>query len=245
MMISPYNPYDRYRRRASSRLAGVLGVFIFMGLSCAFGYWLGGQTTANRAVYLQSQLEEQLKIGEQLQSHVTELSAEAQTANTRYEQLQATVAETIPEGPMQDLITILRKQLDEGMDPQRLEFVIRSARPPRNCTEPETKRFVISTPANTGPDSQIEIADGAIVIKGTGISAANSKGQKEAWYDSSKAVTIEFIVEPGTESARTDKKVKTMPLHHSVVLGNREYRFTVEEGAQSFARVTFDSCDYP
>ena len=44
---------------------------------------------------------------------------------------------------------------------------------------------------------------------------------------------------------KTDNKAGIMPLHHSVVSGNREYRFTIEEGARSFAKVTFDSCDYP
>jgi hypothetical protein len=36
-----------------------------------------------------------------------------------------------------------------------------------------------------------------------------------------------------------------MPLQHSMVVQNREYRFTIDAGAKSFARITFDSCDYP
>ena len=29
------------------------------------------------------------------------------------------------------------------------------------------------------------------------------------------------------------------------VVGNREYRFTIERGARSFAKVIYDSCAYP
>lgn len=275
MFISPYNPYDRYRRRAADRLAGVGVVVLIVGLAGGFGFWMGGLHAAHKIVYLQGQVDEHNQRNDQMQTTLTELSAEAQTAVMRYEQLQDTYQQAIPEGPMQNLTTLVRKQLDEGMDPQRLEFVIRSARPPRNCTEPETKRFVISTPSYTGPDSQVEIAEGVIAIKGSGSSASNAKGESEAWYDPSKSVSLEFIQkltpteaaalkaatkpaaevapkadpkttkEPAEPLMKTDNKAGIMPLHHSVVSGNREYRFTIEEGARSFAKVTFDSCDYP
>ncbi|MCF8496768.1 MAG: hypothetical protein K9G62_08930, partial [Alphaproteobacteria bacterium] len=156
------------------------------------------------------------------------------------EQFQETYRRVIPEGPMQSLVDLVRKQLDEGMDPARLTFAIRSARPPQNCSDPESKRLVISTPAYKGPPSQIGIAEGAIVITGAGVSATNSTGAPEAWYDPSRKVSISF-----TAGGKTETETGVMPLRHSVVAGGREYRLTIEEGARSFAKVTFDSCDYP
>ena len=241
MSLSYYNPNDRYRRRLAGRLAGLFVTIGIMGLSLGLGFWLGGLNAAQKINSLQAQLEDQRQQQDEVQASLTEQRAEAQTANLRYEQLQETYQETIPEGPMKDLVGLVRKQLEEGMDPKRLEFVIRSARPPRNCSEPETKRFVISTPANSGPENQIDVAEGAIIIKGTGVSARNMKGEAEAWYDPSKGITLEFIPMGG----EAEKKAGVMPLHHSVVAGAREYRFTIEEGARSFAKVTFDSCDYP
>ena len=245
MLISPYNPYDRYRRRFTDRIAGLLVVLITLGVAGGFGFWMGGLHSEQKIVYLEQQLEEHRTQNEQMQTTLTELSAEAQTAVMRYDQLQETYQQAIPAGPVEGLVTLVKKQLDEGMDPQRLEFVIRSARPPRNCTEPETKRFVIATAANAGPASQVEIAEGAIVIKGSGVSATNAKGAAEAWYDPSKSVALEITLKDGINEPKLEKKAGVMPLHHSVVAGNREYRFTIEEGARSFAKVVFDSCDYP
>lgn len=142
---------------------------------------------------------------------------------------------------MEELIELMHKQLDEGMDPKRLAFFIRSARPPHNCSEPETEHFVIATPAYVGPESSVRVADGAIVIKGAGASAKNAEGAAEVWYDPSKAIAVEFVLFGG----KTEQRKGVMPLYHSVVAGGREYRFTIEEGARSFAKVTYDSCDYP
>jgi hypothetical protein len=243
MKLKSYNPYDRYRQRSMERVSAAFMVVFVMMLAAGIGFWIGRQTDVQRTQYLQGQIKESQLTREELQTQVTELRAEAQTATMRLEQLQKTYEETIPAGPMQDLLVLVRKQLEEGMDPQRLAFLIRSARPPRNCTEPETRRFVIATPANTGPASSVEIAEGGIVITGTGISARNDKNDPEAWYDPSKNIALEFNI-AGAESI-VEKKAGIMPLRHSIVSGAREYRFSIEEGARSFAKVTFDSCDYP
>lgn len=241
MSLSYYNPYDRYRRRFAERVAAIAVIVVIAGICAACGFWMGRLYAEQNISSLDTRLLEEQQKNTELQTSLTEMRAEAQTATMRYAQLEETYKTAVPAGPTESLLELVRKQLDEGMDPQRLEYAIRSARPPRNCTEPETKRFVIATPANSGPDNQVEIAEGAIVIKGSGASARNDKGDSEAWYDPSKNVALEFISADGV----TAKKAGIMPLHHSVVAGTREYRFTVEEGARSFAKVTFDSCDYP
>jgi len=166
--------------------------------------------------------------------------AEAQTANTRFEQLRAEYNAAVPEGPMQDLLKLVKQQLDEGMEPGRLSFLIRSARPPTGCTEADSKRFIVSTPTYKGENSAVTIADGAVVIFGSGASAQNAQGQPEAWYDPAQSVTITFKTKDSSE-----QKVGTLPIRHSVVVDDREYRFTIEEGSRSFARVVHDSCSYP
>jgi hypothetical protein len=193
-----------------------------------------------RAISLGDQVESLTKERNLLQGNVTELRAEAQTANTRYEQIKAEYNSVMPEGPMQDITTLVRQQLDQGMAPERLSFVIKSARPPTDCTDPETKRFVVSTPSYTGPASSASVADGAVIIKAKGASASNKAGQPEAWFDPAQNVEVTFTSVNGNEV-----KKGMFPIRHSVVAGNREYRFTVEEGAKSFAKVTFDSCAYP
>lgn len=236
-----YNLHDRYRRRSHERMMAFFMMLVIISFSFGLGFWVGGQVRDQQNKSLSSQVETLRAEKDRLQATATELRAEAQTALTRYEQLQSTYEEVLPEGPMRELALLLKQQLDEGRDPSRLAFLIRSARPPRNCTEPETKRFVVSTPAYQGPDSEITIADGALVIKGMGESAVNASGAPEAWYDPSKKIRIEFI---GRDGGR-EKKEGIMPINHSIVVGNREYRLSVSEGARSFAKVSFDSCDYP
>ena len=212
-----------------------------MAVSGMFGFWLGKQRDMQKTGSLSEQVKTLQAEKEEFQTTVGELMAEAQTANMRLSQFKEEYKEAIPDGPMQRLVGLVRQQLGEGMDPQRLELAIRAARSPRNCTAPETRRFVISTPAYTGPESKISLAEGAIVIRGSGASARNAKGDPEAWYDPSKKVELEITINYGTK----EKKAGVMPLYYSAVVGLREYRFTIEEGARSFAKVTYDSCDYP
>ncbi len=241
MSIYSYDPYNRYRRRNVQRVAGFSVVLLCMLAGGALGFFLGRQDVFRDELVMSSRVDALTDEKQALENTVTELRAEALTATTRYEELQKTYAETVPEGPVQDLITLVHKQIADGMDPERLAFLIRSARPPRNCAEPETQRFVVSTPAYKGPESKASISEGAIAIKGNGVSARNAKGDPEAWYDPSKAVTLDFVLKDG----RAETKKGVMPIHQSLVFGDKEYRFTVTEGARSFAKVTFDSCDYP
>lgn len=241
MSIYSYDPYNRYRKRNVQRFAGFAVVLLCMIAAAALGFFLGRQHVFKDEIVMNSQVDALTLEKQELENTVTELKAEALTATTRYEELQKTMAETMPEGPVQDLIMLVHRQIADGMDPERLAFLIRSARPPRNCTEPETQRFVVSTPAYKGPESKASIAEGGIAIKGHGVSARNAKGAPEAWYDPSKAVTLDFVLKDG----RAESKKGVMPIHQSLVIGDKEYRFTVTEGARSFAKVTFDRCDYP
>jgi len=236
-----YNFKSRYRRRNNERLTGVIFVVLFLFVFFGLGFWLGKQTVHQNTRSLETQFKVISQERDTLQNTVTELRAENQTVQARYKQLQQTYEENLPEGPLRELVSVLKQQLEEGRDPARLSFLIRSARPPRNCTEPETKRFVVSTPAYDGPESEMTIAEGALVIKAHGISAMNASGKAEAWYDPTKNVAFEFLGQGGVK----EKKSGMFPMNHSIVVGNREYRLTISEGARSFAKVTFDSCDYP
>ncbi|MBN8520958.1 MAG: hypothetical protein J0L77_03560 [Alphaproteobacteria bacterium] len=240
MSLNDYNPSYRYRARNRQKMTNAMSMVIVILFSAAVGFWMGRQFGAGNVINLTEQLKTLTTQNTLLQDTVTELRAEAQVANTRYEQIKQEYNAAIPEGPVQDLIKIVREQLDQGMDPQRLSFFIKSARPPTGCTEPEIKRFVVTTPAYKGGDSTVSVADGAIVITGTGTSARNAKGEPEAWFDPAQKVKITF-----SHDQKSEVKESNLPIRHSVVAGNREYRFTIEEGSRSFVKVAFDSCAYP
>lgn len=240
MSLSNYNPHTRYKQRTAQRMTSALGMLAVILVAILIGFWLGKQYGAEHLITLKDEVKSLTAERESLQENVTELSASAQTANKRYEQLQEEVASILPEGPMQDLVTLVREQLKQGMAPERLAFVVRSARPPTGCVDPQTKRFVVSTPAYKGPKSVAKIADGVVEVFGSGNSARNEKRQPEAWYDPAKRINVSFKY-----GDKIETKKGTMPLRYSVVVEDREYRFTIEPGARSFAKVTYDSCAYP
>lgn len=240
MRINSYNPSARYKERAAQRTASTVGMLIVIGLATSVGFWVGKQYGVEQNISLKEQAESLGKERDTLLKNLTELRAEAQTANTRYEQIKAEYNAVLPEGPMQDLTRLVREQLTQGMAPERLAFVIKSARPPTGCTDPETKRFIVSTPNYTGPESSASVADGTVIIKAKGESASSANGQPEAWFDPAKPVNVTFSSSQGQEV-----KTGNFPIRHSVIAGGREFRFTVEEGAKSFVKVTYDSCSYP
>lgn len=241
MSLSSYNPSDRYRKRAASRMANFMVVSFLVLMLFGVGFWFGKQNAGQQERILKQRVQTLTSEATEVEQALIDMRSEAQTATMRYEQLKTTYDEQLPEGAVRDLLELVRKQLEEGRDPERLAFLIRSARPPRNCSEIKTRRFVVATPTNQGPQSKISVADGSITIKGTGASAKNDKGQAEAWFDSSRPVSLDFVGLGG----QAEQKKGTFPIHHSMVVGAREYRFTVSDGARSFAKVTYDSCDYP
>ncbi len=240
MRFSSYNPNDRYRQRSAKRTTSTIAfLFLFLTIFGA-GYWVGGMRAQQNAYILREEKRILKEENDQAQSNIIELRAKAQTAGVRLEQLRASYEEILPEGPMRDLLALLRKQIEQGVDIKRLESVILSARPPQNCSDPESKRFVVATPAYQGPGSKASI-DGGITIYGEGISSKNSGGNQEAWFDPGQPVKITFKA----TGRAPEIKEGLLPIHHSMVIKNKEYRFTVTSGAKSFVKITYDHCDYP
>lgn len=242
MTIGRYNPRSRYRERASKRMNMVVISALLAGSFIGFGFWMGRQHAVFQIESLKKETDRAVADAKTMQDELTKVRADAQTANSRLEQLQQQYDQELPkEGPVRELVQLVNKQLQAGMSPDRLSFVIRSVRPPRNCSDPQTKRFMVRTPAYNGPDSVASIGEGAIGVSGIGASARNKQGQMEAWYDPTQPVTVTFKGAGG----EIERKTGNLPLQHSQIAGGREYRFTLSEGEKSFIKVTFDSCDYP
>lgn len=242
MTIGRYNPRSRYRERAAKRTNAVVLTVLVAAAFIGFGFWAGRQHVAFQIESLKKDAESARADAKRMQDELVKVRAEGQTASSRLEQLQSQYEQELPtEGPTRALVELLRKQLADGMPPERLSFVIKSARPPRNCSDPSSKRFMVKTPAYSGPDSAASIGEGAVSVSGIGSASRNKDGALEAWFDPSQQITVAFKIAGG----ETEKKTGTLPMQHSVIAAGREYRFTLSEGEKSFVKVTFDSCDYP
>ena len=236
-----YDPGSRYRRRAAERKRKTMFLLIFLAILAGFSYWIGGQVVrSSEAAYKQQAMKLQTE-KKNLETRLTDLDARLQTLKMEYGKLEARYQQEVPTGPLKELADLTRQQLKDGIAKDRLEFVIRSARPPRNCTDPETKRFVVSTPYYRGPDSFVAFVNKTITITGEGAAAVANNGNPQAWYDPGKPVKISFTGLGGKNVV----KEGLLPLHYSMVVGDKEHRFTISKGQRSFIDVTSDSCDYP
>ncbi len=236
-----YNTHNRYKNRNRSQLKRLVFILSFMAFLFFVGIWLGKSRATGELSFVDNQLKSKTAEINELQESLMQARADAQTAEARYTQLQNDVLEELPfDGPLRSLIDELRQRLEEGVNPERLSFAIRAARPPQNCTDAMIKRFVLSTPMYQGPDSQVEI-DGNIFVSGEGVSAKNSNGEPEAWYNPAKPVTIKLT----TKAGAVQTKKGALPFSDTIVVDDKEYRFTLSEGARSFVKVTYDHCDYP
>lgn len=235
-----YDPSSRYRRRANERKRKMMTMVVFFIIFAAFFYWLGGQVVRSSEAAFKQQAIKLKDEKQALEENLTQLDANLQTLKMEYEKLLTQYDREVPTGDLKELADLTRKQLEDGIAKDRLEFVIRSARPPRNCTNPETKRFVVRTPYYNGPDSFVSFVNKSLTITANG-EAAVTNGQNEAWFDPGKPVTVKFTRLGGKDVV----KEGLLPMHYSLVSGDKEHRFTIAKGNRSFIEVTSDSCDYP
>lgn len=240
-MIMIYDAGGRYKRRSSERRqAFFVGAFV-LTVVIAISYWLGGESVRSSEVAYKQQA---IKLQEEragLEDSITSLRSEVQSTNVRFQQLEARYMEEVPQGAFKELTDLVKKRLDAGIKPERLAFLINAARPPKNCSEATVKRFVVKTPVYNGPHGAVSFGNGVVTVTAEGAAAVSPTGQGEAWYDPGKPVKVVF----GEIGGKQTVKEALLPIQHSLVVGAKEYRFTVAAGERSFISVTADSCDYP
>lgn len=241
MSFMMFDNGGRYRRRASERRRKITLILLGLFLLSALSYWWGGENVRSSEVAYKQQAEKLQEERAGLEETITSLRSDVQSTQVRYQQLEEKYKQEVPQGEFKELTDLVKKRLDAGLKPTRLAFLIDAARPPKNCTPAQAKRFVVKTPVYNGPHGTVSFGNGAITVMGEGEAAVGSSGSKEAWYDPGKPVKITFTELGGQQTV----KEGLLPIQYSIVNGAKEYRFTVAAGDRSFIAVTADSCDYP
>jgi len=172
----------------------------------------------------------------------TDLGAKAILVERALEEAKKRYARDVPSGPLAALLDSVREKLGAGVTMKRLAFLIASAENPRDCVpEAETKRFLVQTPLYKGANDSVSFAGRKVTVTARGETAANAEGKVEAWFDPAKPVTVR-LTELGGRMMETTGK---LPIHTSIVIGDRQYRYTISAGARGFVRVSGDHCAYP
>ena len=235
------DPGGRYQRRAAAARRRFILLVCLVGFFCFIAYRMGAANMRDEEAAYKQQAAALQAQKDDLEQKITALRSTVQSTQVRYQQLQAQYQQDVPSGVFKQMTDAVKQQLDDGIKPERLLYVIQSVHPPRGCTHPVTKRFVMQTPVYKGPHGNVSFGKGAVTITGEGVPSVNPSGREDAWYDPGKPVTVTFTAAGGKSATRHG----LLPIEYSVVVGKKEYRFTVAAGERSFIRVTSDSCDAP
>lgn len=235
--------YRRRRQRAVYLRVLQLALLVVTLLGTAsYAYQVGVSATQAGAGKLKERIErfqaDNLALRDRLAAEVRR-STEAQQA---LEVLETRYREEVPTGDLRALMDEVEAQLELGVPPDRLALLIDLAgRPPACDEQPETKRFMPSTPLGSGGVNAVRFAEGRILVRGEGASAQNAEGLPEAWYDPTAAVRLTI----STLSGAAEEVRGVLPLQHRMIVGDIEYRFVITSGDRAFIEVTAQACAVP
>lgn len=162
-----------------------------------------------------------------------------QNAQNELERLKLKYQNDVPKGDAAAMFTLVQKKLNEGVSKQRLVLFINSASKKADCSALEKKRFVLPTPIYRAPNSSVSFEDGLISLTGSGEPELNSSGAPEAWYDGGKPIQLTFNI----LGQKNQMATGTLPLSHSIVIEDTEYKFIANQGRRSFLEVSLQKCN--
>lgn len=243
MTYATLGEYRRRRQRAVYLRVLQLALFVVALLGTAsYAYQIGVSATQATAEKLRDRVErfqaDNLALRDRLSTEVRR-SGEARQA---LEVLEGRYRAEVPRGELRALMDGLEAQIESGVPPDRLALLIDLAGRPPVCDEqPETKRFMPSTPLGSGAVDAIRFAEGRILVRGEGVSAQNAAGLPEAWFDPTAAVRLTF----STIAGAAEEVRGVLPLRHRMIVGDVEYRFVIVSGERAFIEVTAQGCALP
>lgn len=220
------------QKRRSRRFWAFFKFTLFLSIvigSSYFAYDTGVQITYQQMGRSKNNFDQQ-------EAELTKLRIDLGKTEAELNKLQA----LLPNQEMQDLLQIINKKAVSGIDPGRMARLINGLTNDETCADQsQAKRFMISTPISQSADGSVSFYRGLITITGKGSPTLSENGNPEAWFDPTKPVTVTFTLPGGV----TQEASGLLPLYHSVIVKNKEYRFTLISGRRSFADITVISCD--
>jgi len=241
MSFRLYDPHERRRQSAVQKAMRQTIVIVICIIVLSLIYHLGENMADAKGREAQNELSELRNNKTDMEKQLVTLRADNLTQKNKLDELERQYQADIGDDNLRALNRLLRERLASGVTTERLQQVIAATSNVRNCSAPDTKRFIVATPLSKTPTSKVSFGSGLITITGDGTTAVNEKGGKESWYDPQKPVHVIIAVRGG----ETVNKEEVLPIHYSVIQGATEYRFTINNSARSYAEVTTDQCAYP
>jgi hypothetical protein len=242
--MAGYGTFGDSRRRRRHRtlwrvVRFVFGLMAVLGVG-VYGYQVGISAGHARSEQLEADLVRFQRANVDLRDRIAVVDKRSEAAEAALDDMRERYAADMPIGDVADLLAQVRAQLDAGVDPERLAFLIETAGLNACQSTPVTKRFMPRTPISTGPRGFIRFDD-RITVTGEGESARNEMGLPEAWYDPAQPVRLEFRMLDGTSTSIEG----IVPFTHQMAVDGKEYRFSIVQGAPRFVEMTAQACPLP
>jgi hypothetical protein len=236
---------DRRRRRQRARWAARrwLIAFAAIGAAGAYAYQTGSRLAARNVAALEQQVGRLDSTIAELGTRAAAQAAEIAAERSRVEDWRQRYAQDVPTGEAKALFEALQAKMAQGVTADRLRFVIERTENPRDCDQsPQVRRIAVQTPIAGGTRSgTAAFAGGSVAVVLAGVSARNTGGSPEAWFDPTQPVSARFSWPEG----KTTEAAGPLPLRPSMVHGDREYRFSITAGRRGFAHVALQRCRFP
>ena len=82
------------------------------------------------------------------------------------------------------LLGTIRERISDGVNPDRLAFVLGAVNNTPECFgEPATRRFIVRTELSTEGNDTVSFADQTILITARGETSRSDTGQVQSWFD--------------------------------------------------------------
>jgi hypothetical protein len=215
-----------------------------IGGGLLFAYETGTSLSAIDVQRKDEEIARLTALTQTLQTDNAALKATAAQTHTQGQQWEQRYKSEVPTGDRKLLLDLATRKLNEGVDMARLTFLINAATNARVCdAEPESKRLRVKTPiGKASKETSAAFADRKITVTADGVPAVNDKGEKESWFDPAQPITVQFAQLDGQTVAATG----IMPLQHQMVMGDSEFRFSIDiDKRKGFAVVTSERCNFP
>lgn len=244
MSLGLHDRQARARRRLIWGIVRWAVALALIGLAGLFAYKTGSTLAELDVSRLQAQVADLSATIQTLRNENATLKATVATADQQAKDWQQRYRAEVPTGDAKAVLDLAQKKLAEGVDVARLQFLIGAAANPRVCdAAPESKRFTVRTPiGKPSRESSATLANKQITVTAEGQPEVNQNGQREAWFDPAQPVTVRFAELGG----KTTEATGLLPVQHSLVIGDSEFRFSiVADDKRGFAVISANRCNYP
>lgn len=245
MTLGLHERQQKSRRRFWWVLLIGLIIALFQALLLRFFFMTGMELSKIDIARLDDRILELQGTIKTLEAEKQQLANAAKAADDHAKEWERKYELGVPNGVSKELFDQMQAQLQNGVPPDRMGLFIGQASKPRSCDpQPESIQLYVRTGIGK-PGGKFETTFGGhrLTVTMNGDPAVNKDGQKEAWFDTEKPITVIFTDPVGQSWDMSG----VLPLKRQMVVGDSEFQidFAIEEKRRGYVAVTSARCNFP